>query len=243
MRLWNLSGINKIMSIPQQLNHILSRIRAAEKKAGRPGGSAQLVAVSKTFPTEDIRACYDAGQRIFGENKVQEALGKIPALPADTEWHLIGPLQRNKVRKALEHFTLIHAVDSLRLAEFINTVAEETGKHPRILLEVNVGDEASKFGFTPDTLEQEWDELSLLPHICIAGLMCIPPPVATPEEARPYFRRLRELKEHLSARASTPMTELSMGMSHDFETAVEEGATLVRVGSAIFGGRTYATTP
>ena len=231
------------MSIQQNLEHILSRIRSAERRAGRPEGSARLVAVSKTFPAQDVRTCHDAGQRVFGENKVQEALGKIPSLPPDTEWHLIGPLQRNKVRKAMEHFTLIHAVDSLRLAQFMNTVAQETGKRPRILLEVNVGDENSKFGFSTEALEREWPELAALDHLEIAGLMCIPPPVENPEEARPYFRRLRELKETLSRKGGAPLTELSMGMSHDFETAVEEGATLVRVGTAIFGGRSYAPAP
>lgn len=231
------------MSIQQNLEHILSRIRAAERRAGRPEGSARLVAVSKTFPAGDVRACHDAGQRVFGENRVQEALGKIPALPPDTEWHLIGPLQRNKVRKAMEHFTLIHAVDSLRLAQFMDTVAQETGKRPRILLEVNVGDENSKFGFSPEALEREWPKLAALDHLEIAGLMCIPPPVENPEDARPYFRRLRELRETLSSKGGAPLTELSMGMSHDFETAVEEGATLVRVGTAIFGGRSYAPAP
>ena len=216
------------MSIQQNLEHILSRIRAAELRSGRPEGSVRLVAVSKTFPAEDVKACYDAGQRIFGENKVQEGLGKISSI------------QRNKVRKALEYFTLIHAVDSLRLARFMDTVAQETGKRPRILLEVNVGNENSKFGFFPEVLEREWPELSSLNHLEIAGLMCIPPPVENPEEARPYFRRLRELKEALSGRGGATLTELSMGMSHDFETAVEEGATLVRVGTAIFGGRSYA---
>lgn len=231
------------MSIQQNLEHILSRIRAAERRAARPEGSARLVAVSKTFPAQDVKTCHEAGQRVFGENRVQEALGKITALPADTEWHLIGPLQRNKVRKAIEHFTLIHAVDSLRLAQFMDTVAQETGKRPRILLEVNVGDEDSKFGFSPEALEREWKELSSLKHVEISGLMCIPPPVENPEDARPYFRRLRELKETLSGKGGAPLTELSMGMSHDFETAVEEGATLVRVGTAIFGGRSYAPVP
>lgn len=231
------------MSIQQHLEHILSRIRAAERRAGRPGGSVRLVAVSKTFPPEDVQACYNAGQRVFGENRIQEALGKIHALPPDTEWHLIGPLQRNKVRKAIEHFTLIHAVDSLRLAQFMDTVAQETGKRPRILLEVNVGGEESKFGFSPAALEREWDSLAALSHLEIGGLMCIPPPVDDPEQARPYFRLLRELKETLADRGRASLEELSMGMSHDFETAVEEGATLVRVGTAIFGGRTYAPAP
>ncbi len=144
------------------------------------------------------------------------------------------------MRKALEYFTLIHAVDSLRLARFMDTVAQETGKRPRILLEVNVGNEDSKFGFFPETLEKEWPELSSLNHLEIAGLMCIPPPVENWEEARPYFRRLRELKGVLSGSGGATLTELSMGMSHDFETAIEEGATLVRVGTAIFGGRSYA---
>ena len=147
------------------------------------------------------------------------------------------------MRKAIEHFTLIHAVDSLRLAQFMDAVAQETGKRPRILLEVNVGDEDSKFGFSPEILEREWKELAALEHVEIAGLMCIPPPVEHPEDARPYFRRLRELKESLSSQGGNPLTELSMGMSHDFETAVEEGATLVRVGTAIFGGRSYAPAP
>lgn len=230
------------MSIQQHLDHILSRIHAAEARAGRPAGSVRLVAVSKTFPAAAVNACYQAGQRIFGENRVQEALEKIPMTPPDAEWHLIGPLQRNKVRKALEHFTLIHAVDSLRLAQYMDSVAGELGKRPRLLLEVNVGDEASKFGFDPEELEREWPMLAALTHVSIAGLMCIPPPVEAPEQARPSFRRLRELRDGLAQRHGAVLPELSMGMSHDFETAVEEGATLVRVGSAIFGGRSYPAT-
>ncbi|MFR0850653.1 YggS family pyridoxal phosphate-dependent enzyme [Akkermansia sp.] len=199
-----------------------------------------MVAVSKTFPACDIRTCYDAGQRVFGENRVQEALEKIPALPPDTEWHLIGPLQRNKVRKALEHFTLIHAVDSLRLAHFLDTVAQETGKRPRILLEVNVGAEDSKFGFSPELLEQKWEELARLGHIEIAGLMCIPLPWMT-RKGSAYFRRLRELRD-----SWPPEAECRFGALHGHEPRRNRRggrATLVRVGTAIFGGRTYAPAP
>ncbi len=228
------------MSIEQNLEQILTRIRAAEERAGRPTGSVQLVAVSKTFPAADVRTAYEAGHRHFGENKVQEGIDKIRVLPEDTQWHLIGPLQRNKARKAIERFDVIHAVDSLRLAQFMDTVAMELGKRPRILLEINVGDEDSKFGFSPAQLERDWATLSALQNLEIAGLMCIPPPVETPDEARPYFRQLRDLRDKLVARGPLPLPELSMGMSHDFEVAVEEGATLVRVGTAIFGGRTYA---
>ncbi len=228
------------MSIEQNLEHILTRILAPDDRAVRPAGSVQLVAVSKTFPAADVRTAYEAGHRHFGENKVQEGIDKIRVLPEDTQWHLIGPLQRNKARKAIERFNVIHAVNSLRLAQFMDTVAMELNKRPRILLEVNVGDEASKFGFSPDQLEQVWDALATLPHLGIVGLMCIPPPVETPDQARPYFCKLKALRDKLAARGPHPQPELSMGMSHDFEVAVEEGATLVRVGTAIFGGRSYA---
>lgn len=229
------------MSIPEQLSEIITRIHAAEKRANRPEGSVQLVAVSKTFPHTDVQICFDAGQRVFGENKVQEAMTKIPLLTKEIEWHLIGPLQRNKVRKALERFSLIHAVDSVRLALFIDTVAAELNIKPRILLEVNVGDENSKFGFSTDEITEQWSQLNALQHVDIAGLMCIPPPVENPEDARPYFKKLRELRDTFKTQSTThSLTELSMGMSHDFEIAIEEGATLVRVGTAIFGGRTYA---
>ncbi len=228
------------MSIEQNLNQIICRIRAAEERAGRAAGSVRLVAVSKTFPAADVRTAYDAGHRLFGENKVQEGIDKIRCLPPDTEWHLIGPLQRNKARKAIERFHMIHAVDSLRLAQFMDTVARELNKRPRILLEVNVGAEESKFGFSVEQLEADLPKLSTLQNLEIAGLMCIPPPVEQAEDARPYFRRMRELRDALAARCGLPLPELSMGMSHDFEIAVEEGATLVRVGTAIFGGRTYA---
>ncbi len=228
------------MYIQDQLEEIRAGIRAAELRAGRPAGSATLLAVSKTFPVEDIMQAYADGQRLFGENRLQEAMGKKPAMPADCEWHLIGPLQRNKVRKALETgFALLEAVDSLRLAESISRIAGELGCTSAILLEVNVDGEDSKHGFTPESLQAEWEALCALPNLDIRGLMCIPAPTEEPEGARPAFRRLRALAEALRERGPLPLPELSMGMSHDYAIAVEEGSTIVRVGSAIFGKRHY----
>ncbi len=228
------------MYIRDQLAEIRAEIRAAEQRAGRPEGAVTLLAVSKTFPVEDIMQAYADGQRLFGENRLQEAMAKKPAMPADCEWHLIGPLQRNKVRKALETgFTLLEAVENLRLAESISRIAGELGLTAAILLEVNVDGEDSKHGFTPESLEAEWDTLCALPHLDIRGLMCIPAPTEAPEGARPAFRRLRTLAETLRARGPFPLPELSMGMSYDYAIAVEEGSTIVRVGSAIFGKRDY----
>lgn len=229
------------MYIEDQLAEIREKIAAAEKKAGREAGSVALLAVSKTFPVSDIMHAYEDGQRLFGENRLQEAMEKMPTMPADCEWHLIGPLQRNKVRKALEQgFTLIEAVDSRKLAEAISRIAGELGVTARILIEVNVDGEESKHGFTPTGLQEEWAALTALPHLEIRGLMCIPAPTESPEGARPAFAALRTLAETLRARGPLPLPELSMGMSHDYAVAVEEGATIVRVGSAIFGKRVYA---
>lgn len=228
------------MYIEDQLGEIRAAIREAEQRAGRPVGSVALLAVSKTFPVSDIMHAYADGQRLFGENRLQEAMEKMPQMPPDCEWHLIGPLQRNKVRKALEHgVALIEAVDSLKLAEAISRIAGELGVTARILLEVNVDAEESKHGFTPQGLQDDWAALVALPHMEIKGLMCIPAPTETPEGARPAFAALRALAETLRARGPLPLPELSMGMSHDYAVAVEEGATIVRVGSAIFGKRDY----
>ena len=228
------------MSIGHNLKHIEQLIRQAESRYGRLPGSVKLIAVSKTFPVEDAMECYQCGQRLFGENKVQEALSKIPVLPSDAQWHLIGPLQRNKVRKIFGKAAMIHTVDSLKLAEYMDSVARELSIVQDVLLEVHVGGEESKFGFHPDELETSWPALCNLEHLNIRGLMCIPPPVDNVEDARPYFRQLRELKERLNASGSRQIQELSMGMSHDFEAAIAEGATFVRVGTAIFGARDYS---
>lgn len=228
------------MTIASNLQQIRSRITQAEARCGRPLGSVRLLAVSKTFPAADIAEAAAAGQTAFGENRLQEAMEKMPLLPSTLEWHLIGPLQRNKVRKALRQgFALIQAVDSLRLAETLSRIAGETGATARVLLEVNVDDEESKHGFSPRGLRTDWNELASLPCLDIQGLMTIPAPVGDPEDARPAFRALRILAEELRTCGPLPLPELSMGMSHDFEIAIEEGATIVRVGSAIFGGRSY----
>lgn len=228
------------MYIRTQLEEIRAAIAQAEQRSGRPVGSVKLLAVSKTFPVSDIMQAYEGGQRLFGENRLQEAMEKMPTMPKDCEWHLIGPLQRNKVRKALEQgFGLIQAVDSLKLAAAISRIAGELGVSARILLEVNIDGEASKHGFTAEELMSSWNELTSLPGLDIRGLMCIPAPVDTPEEARPAFAALRQLAEQLRAAGPLPLPELSMGMSHDYVVAVEEGATIVRVGSAIFGRRSY----
>lgn len=232
------------MYIQDQLREIRAAIAAAEARAGRAAGSVSLLAVSKTFPAADVQQAYDDGQRLFGENRLQEAMEKMPVLPPDCRWHLIGPLQRNKVRKALEQgFELIEAVDSLRLAETISRIAGELGCTARILLEVNIDAEPTKHGFRPEELEELWPQLTALPFLEIRGLMCIPAPAPTPEGSRPAFRSLRLLAKQLRARGPLPLPELSMGMSHDFPIAVEEGATIVRVGSAIFGKRSYPAPP
>lgn len=228
------------MYIQDQLGEIRNAIAGAAARAGRTAESITLLAVSKTFPVSDIMQAYADGQRIFGENRLQEAMEKMPQMPQDCEWHLIGPLQRNKVRKALEQgFALIQAVDSMKLAATISRIAGELEITARILLEVNIDGEASKHGFTPQQLEEEWEALTELPGLDIRGLMCIPAPVDDPQDARPAFAALRTLAEKLRKRGPLPLPELSMGMSHDFEVAVEEGATIVRVGSAIFGKRDY----
>ncbi len=228
------------MYIQDQLEEIRKNIAAAEQRAGRPVGSATLLAVSKTFPVSDIMQAYADGQRLFGENRLQEAMEKMPAMPQDCVWHLIGPLQRNKVRKALEQgFGLIEAVDSTKLAEAIARIAGELRTTAHVLLEVNVDGEESKHGFTPQSLQEQWNTLTALPNLDIRGLMCIPAPTDTPEGARPAFRTLRTLAATLRERGPLPLPELSMGMSHDYMVAVEEGATIVRVGSAIFGRRSY----
>lgn len=228
------------MYIQDQLEEIRDAIAQAAARSGRSIDDITLLAVSKTFPVSDIMQAYRDGQRIFGENRLQEAMEKMPQMPPDCEWHLIGPLQRNKVRKALEQgFTLIQAVDSIKLAATISRIAGELGITARVLLEVNIDGEESKHGFTPEGLAQDWKTLTELPGLNICGLMCIPAPVQNPQDARPAFAALRRLAEQLRERGPLPLPELSMGMSHDFEIAVEEGATIVRVGSAIFGKRDY----
>ena len=223
---------------------VQERIHAAALRGGRNVDDVTLMAVSKTVPPELIRAAYLAGVRVFGENRVQEFAKKIHALRdlSNAEWHMIGHLQTNKAAKAAELFVAVDSIDSLRLAQRLNSSAQQAGKKLGILIEINVGGEAAKTGVAPESqeLEKILQAAPSLEHLEIRGLMTIPPLSDDPQRARPYFRRLRELQEEIGTRQlpGISMTVLSMGMSHDFEIAIEEGSTCVRVGTAIFGERT-----
>ena len=224
-------------AIEENLEQVRSNIAAAAHKAGRSTDEVRLVAVSKTHPAESVREAHHAGQNLFGESRIQEARAKIPELPATLEWHFIGHLQKNKIRHALPLFDLFHSVDSLALARDLNRIADEVGSRPRILLEVNVSGEGSKFGFRPETLRAEIEDLLALPRLTIEGLMTIPPLGPEAESSRKFFVQLRELRDALQAEFQLRLGELSMGMTNDYPVAVEEGATMVRVGTAIFGDR------
>ena len=224
-------------SIAENLAHVRERIAQAAIKATRSVDDIQLVAISKTHEAERVREAVEAGQTLFGESRVQEARVKIPELPSNLRWHFVGHLQKNKIRHALPLFELIHSVDSLALAQEMNRIAEEEGSHPRVLLEVNVAGEGSKFGFQPDKLRAEMEPLLALPRLSILGLMMIPPIAEEDEASRKYFVGLRELRDRLQTEFHVDLAQLSMGMTQDFPIAVEEGATLVRVGTAIFGER------
>jgi len=223
--------------ISENLAHVLSAISEAARQAGRSPDSVRLIAVSKTHPVEVIQEAIEAGQLIFGENRIQEAQPKISALPAKLHWHLIGHLQSNKARLALPLFELIHGVDSLELLAHVNHVAGDLGLFPRVLLQVNVAAEASKFGFAPGKLVDLVEQIVKFDRVQIDGLMAIPPLAPAAEHSRRYFVTLRELRDKLAAEFRFPLPELSMGMSSDFRVAVEEGATMVRVGTAVFGER------
>ena len=216
---------------------------AACARAGRDVSSVTLLAVSKTHPPETIRLAVDAGQLLFGENKIQEAKAKIPLSPGRARWHFIGHLQSNKVRDAVELFEMIQGVDSLSIAREISKRADQAGKTMPILIEVNVAGEGTKYGYKPEQLLAELNELTALPRLEIHGLMAIPPYTPVPEKARPHFQKLRALKELAESRLNAPWPHLSMGMSGDFEVAIEEGATIVRVGTALFGERQSSFRP
>jgi PLP dependent protein len=229
--------LEAVISIEANLNRVRNEIAQAAQVSGRTMADIELVAVSKTHPAEIIREAIDAGQTLFGESKVQEARAKIPFLPSHLRWHFIGHLQKNKIRHALPLFEMIHSVDSLDLAQAIDRIAEEDGLHPRILLEVNVAGEGSKFGFKAATLRAELESLLMLSRLSTEGLMCIPPLAEEAEVSRKYFIELRELRDALEKEFQVKLPQLSMGMTNDYSVAVEEGATLVRVGTAIFGER------
>jgi pyridoxal phosphate enzyme (YggS family) len=223
--------------IQNNLSEIHARIENAATRCGRKASEIQLVAVSKTHPPELIREAYEGGQLAFGESRVQDALPKLDALPREIEWHFIGHLQTNKIRKVVGRFALFHGVDNENLAAQINRIAGELGVTANVLLEVNVSGEESKFGFAPENLPAALENLAPLPFLRIRGLMTMAPYSDTPDEARPYFAKLRELRNRLATETGLPLSELSMGMSGDFEQGIAEGATIVRVGSAIFGSR------
>ena len=224
-------------SVAKNLERVRERVAEAAAKIGRAVDEIELVAISKTHDAEKVRVAYGAGQTLFGESRVQEARAKIPLLPSSLRWHFVGHLQKNKIRHALPLFELFHSIDSLALAHEMNRIADEDGMHPRVLLEINVSGEGSKFGFKPETVRAEMESLLALPRLSIEGLMIIPPLAEEAEASRKYFVRLRELRAALEKEFDLRLPHLSMGMTNDFPIAVEEGATLVRVGTAIFGER------
>jgi len=226
--------------IAANLERVRAQIAEAAKKSGRAIEQIELVAISKTHEAVKVRTAFDAGQALFGESKVQEARAKMPLLPSAARWHFVGRLQKNKIRHALPLFELFHSVDSLELAQQMNRIAEEEGSRPRILLEVNVAGEGSKIGFAPDALQAQMQTLLDLPRLTIEGLMTIPPLAPEAETSRQHFIALRELRDRFASEFQVALPHLSMGMTGDFVVAIEEGATLVRVGTAIFGKRTPA---
>ncbi len=232
------------MSIATNLAEIRERIARAAQRAGRAPGEVALMAVSKTHPAAAIVEAMAAGQSLFGENRVQEFAGKhdeLLAQPVRGKFHFIGHLQSNKAALAAELFDAIDSVDSLRLAERLNQAAERLKRHLDVLIEINIGGETAKSGLDPESAELRTllDAQVRLANLAIRGYMTVPPFTDDPEGARASFRQLRQLRDHLSARSGLALTELSMGMSHDFEVAIEEGSTCVRVGTAIFGARPY----
>jgi pyridoxal phosphate enzyme (YggS family) len=233
-------------SIAANIATIRQQLARAAARTNRTPEQIVLMAVSKTFPPEAILEAYEAGQRLFGENKVQEFADKAGALAdlKDAEFHMIGHLQSNKAAKAVELFHAIDSLDSAKLASRLNASAEALGKVVPVLIEINIGGEDAKSGAAPDSpeLSEILNGASTWPNLRIRGLMTVPPYTEDPEGARPYFRKLRKLREQFAARNYSAVTldELSMGMSHDFEVAIEEGSTCVRIGTAIFGERVKA---
>jgi PLP dependent protein len=231
------------MSVSKNIADVQEKIRAAARRSGCKPEEITLMAVSKTFSAPEISEAYRAGLRVFGESKVQEFSGKVALLQdlRDARWHMIGHLQTNKAGKATELFTSVDSVDSVRLAEKLNIAAGQAKKKLTIFIEINVGGEAAKSGIAPDSpeLQNILQAAGRLEHLEIRGLMTVPPFSENPEDARPFFRKLRELRRQIAAQRlrAVSMDILSMGMSHDFEVAIEEGSTCVRVGTAIFGGR------
>ncbi len=226
--------------IYEGLSSVRAKIEAACRAAGRCPNEVELIAVSKRKPVSAVLEAFGEGQAIFGESRVQELLEKVGEVPAGVRWHFIGHLQKNKIRRVLPCVEVFHGVDSLELAESINRIAEEEGLTPRVLLEVNVSGEESKQGFSPGALRRDVEAVMGLNRLVVGGLMTLAPYDEDPEAARPFFRQLRELRDELAAETGVALPTLSMGMSGDFEVAISEGATMVRVGTSIFGERPAA---
>jgi pyridoxal phosphate enzyme (YggS family) len=225
-------------TLADRLAAVHTQIASAAARAGRAVAEIELVAVSKTHPPEAVAEAIEAGHLLFGESRVQEARAKIPLLPGRAHWHFIGHLQRNKIRHALGlGFELLHGIDTLEIARDLNRVASEMGAFPKLLLEVNVAGESSKFGFRPEKLREQMEELLALDRLQIEGLMTIAPLADEAEASRPHFAALREVRDAMQTEFRVPLPRLSMGMSGDYTVGVEEGATLVRVGTSIFGTR------
>jgi PLP dependent protein len=233
-------------SIAENLAAVRSRVAGAARRAGRAPDDITIIAVSKTFPAAAVRAAYDAGHRDFGENKVQEGEQKIAGTSdlTDIRWHLIGHLQSNKAKRAAAHFATIHTIDSLALLDRVERAAAEHGSCPDVLIQADLAGEATKFGAAQAEAEKVARRAAEARSVRLAGLMLLPPWHDNPEDTRPWFVRLRQLRERLVASGVPPhmLRHLSMGMSHDFEVAIEEGATIVRIGTAIFGSRVRHST-
>jgi hypothetical protein len=219
------------------MERVRRRIEAACERSGRLPTEVSVVAVSKTFGPDDVRGAVEAGLTVFGESRVQEARQKIPLCPGHLTWHMVGHVQRNKARDAVRLFRMVHSADSGRLLETLDAACEAAGVSLPVCLEINVSGEGSKFGLKMEETPEVLGRCSALSRIEVAGLMTVPPFTPDPADARPHFRHLRELRDRWRDETGLPLRELSMGMSHDFEVAVEEGATLVRLGAAIFGER------
>ena len=226
----------------KNLEKIEANIQAACDRAGRSRDEVTLIAVSKTKPIEDLMAVYELGERNYGENKVQELCGKIEAMPDDIKWHMIGHLQRNKVKYIVGKVELIHSVDSYRLAEEISKQSVKNNVNSDILVEINIGDEESKFGVSSTDVINLVKETAALPNISVKGLMCVAPYVVDSEENRAFFHKIKDLSVDIMSENidNVSMSILSMGMSNDYEVAIEEGATMVRIGSDLFGKRDYS---
>lgn len=225
--------------VAENLERVKADLASTVAHAGRSIEDVTLMAVSKTWPVEHVQLAADAGHKVFGENKVQEGEIKVPAMADDIEWHMIGHLQRNKVRKMLPLFDYVHSVDSLKLVNYINNVATDLGLEAKVYLQVNIGEELQKTGFLAEELRQNIEQIMQLERVSVHGLMCIPPAVDDSEDSRQWFAATRELRDELEQSACISLSGLSMGMSSDYRVAIEEGATIVRVGSSIFGSRDY----